>query len=155
MNRLHHRNDMIYRSIGKDTVTQVKDVARSPAGASENLPDPAADLVWWGKKRDWIQVSLDADVEPNLLPRLVQIYPPINADNVSACGADQLEQPGGPGAEVDHRSPRRQPFNGSSRVGKDVLLVVIRAQAPHPAVEELYRLRPCRDLPVEVSDNGP
>src|SRR3990167_9559897 len=84
MNRLHHRNDMIYRSIGKDAVTQVKDVSRPPVGASENLPDPAADLIWGGKKRDGIQVSLDADVEPNSLPPPVQISPPIHADNVPA-----------------------------------------------------------------------
>src|SRR3989338_6550973 len=126
MNGLCHRNHMFYWSIREDSVAQIKDMAWPAASATENLRYLATDLIDRSQQSHRVQVPLDPDVIAHGLPGLVQIDPPVQADDISSRGAYMSEQSRGSGAEMDDRNPTRERLDSGARIGKDVLLIVLR-----------------------------
>src|SRR5262245_54721158 len=51
MHRLDHGDDILDRSFGQNSVTQVEYMSRLAAGAPENFGDTSTDVLRWGKER--------------------------------------------------------------------------------------------------------
>src|SRR5215468_1489466 len=51
MHRLDHGDDILDRSFGQNSMTQVEYMARLAAGASENFADTSTDVLGRGKER--------------------------------------------------------------------------------------------------------
>ena len=69
----------------------------------------------------------------------VEIDAPVEADDVAARVAHALEQPGGAGAEVDHRHARRERRDQRPHVRQDVRAVVGRARGSRPSCRRAAR----------------
>src|SRR5437879_2035697 len=86
---------------GKDTVSEVEDVAEAAVGASQHVARPLPDQVGRPEQHRGVEVSLDASVVPDSLPSLVERHTPVQRDDVRARACDGLQQAGGIGPEVD------------------------------------------------------
>src|SRR5262245_15736498 len=150
MHRLDHGDDILDRSFGQNSMTEVKYMPRLAASASENFGDTSTDVLRRGKERCWIQVSLDAHIVSQVIPGRIKIHPPVYADHVAAGGTQRLEESSGAGAEIDDRNAWSQARNSGAGMGQNEPLVVFGRQAAGPTVEELYGFGSSCDLSIKI-----
>src|SRR5690242_2592939 len=95
------------RSLRKNPVPEVEDVARPRSGALQQLMHAHAQH---GKRREQhrrIQIPLHGRPVADVHPRLVDVHAPINAHHVAARGVQLAEKARGAGTEVDYRNAGR------------------------------------------------
>src|SRR3972149_1925859 len=68
--------------------------------------------------------------------------------------ANELQQPSGARAEMNHGNPWREAFDHRPHVRQDELAVVGGRERPHPGIEELDGLGAGGDLAVDVTERG-
>src|SRR2546428_13959273 len=77
-------------------------------------------------------------ITPNRPPRRIDGDPPIDADDVPSSRREGLEEPRGPGTEMDGRDPRLADFiEQAARERGNTRVVVPRTQRASPTVEHL------------------
>src|SRR5207249_12192165 len=101
MHQLHRRGDGFHRSVRENPMTKVKDVPGTTSSPLENILHPSFDLVERGKQDDRVQVALDRRIVSKHRPGLVQMHPPVYADDVAACLTHEPKQGRRASAEVD------------------------------------------------------
>src|SRR5436853_565353 len=101
MHQLHRRGDGFHWSVRENPMTKVKDVPSTTSSPLENILHPSLDLVERGKQDDRVQIPLDRRIVSNHRPGLVQMHPPVHADDVAACLPHEPKQGRRACAEVD------------------------------------------------------
>ena len=134
-------------------MAQVEDVAVAPARLLEHASRLALHHRPGGQGHRGVEVALDAELQADPAPRLVQGQSPIHRDRVAAGRGHRLQQVRAPGSEVDAGDtgvgdPREDPLH----MGEDPRLVVAPAQRAHPGVEELEDVDAGGDLGPQVAD---
>src|SRR5260370_28051826 len=104
---LDHGFHILHRGLRQDTVSEVEDVAGARAGALQQIGDGQLELGQWREEDGGIEVALDRRAVADVHPGLVDVDPPIDAEHVAAGGMQLAEEPGGAGAEVNHRHAGR------------------------------------------------
>jgi len=82
---VHHVDqcdDVIDGRVGKDAVSEVEDVAVTPAGLLQDAYGPAANLLHRPKQHDRIEIPLDRDIMADPLPAGIQFDVPVEPDHV-------------------------------------------------------------------------
>src|SRR5262249_62173156 len=107
-------------------------------GAPEDARPPLLQLRKRKEERQRIEVPLQRDVRAGQGPRLVDLDPPVTAENVGAGATEQRQVRGHRGPEDDDRHALRLERGHHLReVGEAEALEVARAQLAAPAVEDL------------------
>ena len=107
-------------------------------------------LVWRsisgerGEQDDRVEVPLDGDAGPEPVPGLRQVDPPVEADDLAAGVALELEERAGVGPEVDRRDGRVELREEPRHVRLDEPAIIVGAEVADPAIEELERPGPPR-----------
>src|SRR3989442_5506230 len=85
-----------------------------------------------------VEIPLDALIIANPPPRRIDRDPPIDADDVPSSRREGLEEPRGPGTEMDARDPRLADFiEQAARERSNTRVVGPRTQRASPTVEHL------------------
>src|SRR5260370_25736951 len=104
---LDHGFHILHRGLRQDTVSEVEDVAGARAGALQQIGDVQLELGQWREEDGGIEVALDRRAVADVHPGLVDVDSPVDAEHVAAGGMQLAEEPGGAGAEVNHRHAGR------------------------------------------------
>src|ERR1035437_5710539 len=102
VNRIDERDYVIDRRIRKYSVAEIEDMSGASARLIENRAGACPEFGNVREQRDRIEIALHrhAVIEPR--PRVGEIDAPIQADNVAARLAHQLEQVSRHGPEMDY-----------------------------------------------------
>ena len=84
--------DVVDGGLRQDPVTEVEDMARTAPGLRQDSPGLALDFLERSEQDDRIEIPLDGDVMTEPLPGLIELDPPIEADDRAAGVALKLQQ---------------------------------------------------------------
>ena len=130
---------------------EVEDEAGGVSRLLEDHLHAPFDLVHGREEHDGIQVALHRHAGPQAAPGFIERHPPVHPDHRAACFTHRLQQGRRPRAEMDQRHALvLEPFENEPHVGLHILPVVVGAQAPDPAVEQLDGLRARLDLAFQI-----
>ena len=135
-------------------MAEVEDVAGAVFGAAQHVADAVADGLPGREEEDGVEVALHALVVTDALPGVVEVDAPVEAHDVAAGVAHQVEQRRVPGAEVDGgNAGLADGIEDAGHVGQHRRLVLAGAQDADPAIEDLDNLGAGGDLLPEVADD--
>src|SRR2546428_5599129 len=93
--------------LGEHAVPEIEDVARTSAGAGEDVTDLTRALRGGREQCRGVEIALDrAITPPDARPGGVQRNAPVDADHVAARCCEVFEERGGGGAAVNERNVR-------------------------------------------------
>src|SRR5579859_6784005 len=151
MDRLDEELQVLERRRRMDAVTEVENVTRPAARASQHVARSLAYQLGRPQQHGRVEVALDAAVVTDDRPPCIQWDAPVERDYVRAGRGYRLEQTGRVGAEVDPwYVERRQLAEQRARVRQDPGVVVLARQRTHPRVENLDRRRARRHLRPQI-----
>ena len=121
------------------------------ACAPKDILNPPLDLVQGSEQADRIQVSLDRYVIPDCGPRIIQVYPPIDTDDVTTRLAHEPKQRRCARPKVDQgHTLLLHTLEDELDVRQHIFFVVSGREAPYPTIKELNRLGARLDLELQV-----
>src|SRR5690625_4428109 len=137
--------------IGQHPVPQVEDMAgRGPAGCEDLLCGAGENCLAGAQKRR-VEVALQRHSRCSSGGH-IQRHAPVHAEDLGACGCQEIQELTGVDAEVDTRHVGRSGTNTlehGARVWQHVTLVVGTGEETGPGVEQLYRTGARADLHQE------
>src|SRR5215471_7919703 len=94
------RLNVFYRSRWQDAVPEVEDVAGTAAGAFEDVVGRRENAVERTQQQCRVEVALDGPAGADTLPGVVEVNPPVGANDIAARRTQLAEYGGGPHAEM-------------------------------------------------------
>ncbi len=126
-------------------------MARATIGPRQHVAHFALEHGERREAGDGVEVALNG-ARADALPGHVQRHAPVHPDHVASGRREVLEKATCLGAEVDQRhAARRRQVQRVAAVRLDVLAVVGRSEAAHPAVEQLQRARAGSGLSRQIA----
>ena len=96
-------DDILDRSFRQHAMAEIEDMPRAPRRPPQNLLGAASDLIWRREQSYRIQIALHGYIVADRRPTLVQVYAPVQADDIAARCADHFQGSGSAGTEIDYR----------------------------------------------------
>jgi hypothetical protein len=99
VDRVDQGDHVVDRSFGEDAVAQIENMACTAGGTAQNVGGAGFDFFRRREQGNRIEITLHGNIVTDGSPSLVEIDPPVQADDVAACGADLFQRSRGAGAE--------------------------------------------------------
>src|SRR5574337_332493 len=156
VDRLDERLDVLRRRRGLDAVAEVEDVTGLVAHRLEQAAGAGDERGLWAEEQRRVEVALQRHRGGELAAPLLDRQAPVERDHVVADLPERSEVRRHAGREEDGGHPRLpERLRDARQVGEAELLQVLAPQLAEPALEDLDRLGPGRDLRLELHDGRP
>src|SRR5262245_5612287 len=125
MHRVHHGDDVLHRSFGKNAVAQIENMTGPTARLTEDIFDAPTDFLGRGQQSGRVKVSLNANIVSQNIPSRVELDAPVDSDDVAAGGADRFEKAACAGAKVNDGNARGYGTDGRARLRQHVAFIIV------------------------------
>src|SRR5579875_1750739 len=92
MDHFDQLNDVLNRGVGKNSMTQIKDVPETSGGLPENFLNPLADERQIRIQDHRIEISLNGDLRSQAFPGFIQFDVRIKSDHAPSRVSHAFEQ---------------------------------------------------------------
>ena len=123
-------------------MTEIENVAGTSAGIAQNLFRPRSQVLPFRKEQNRIKVPLHRALVTDTLPAGIERDSPVDTDHIRARLLHRWQECSAVGAEVNNRYPGFvQSIHKIFDMGQRIAPVILHAQASHPTIENLDRVR--------------